>query len=327
MMKKTTSALAIAALLGTGAASAATFQVNDDTTITLFGDLQFAYYDQNDTNGDSASNITDNASSLVFGAEQVQSNGLTTFGHIDLDGFGTLEDDTSSAGTGATDLTVDEAIVGVRGDFGSIAFGRNEGAYEMVADYFDYQEGIIPTAIGPGDISRVVQYRNSVDNVDFGIDVQVNSDDEKAATDGSSASFAGSIAVDLDAVVLTGAYDQRANGNDDPRYGAVASFGLGDVGIDLGYQLDDGDNASDILSLGGRYTYGPGDLYGVAQNISYDNKVTNDQARNGEDSFTEVAIGANYNVGTNMYVWAEYGQYDLNDDENDGLATGVYYSF
>jgi predicted porin len=37
MMKKTTSALAIAAMLGTGAATAATFQINDDTTFGVSG--------------------------------------------------------------------------------------------------------------------------------------------------------------------------------------------------------------------------------------------------------------------------------------------------
>lgn len=335
MMKKTASALAVAALMGTGAASAATFQINNDTTLSLYGNVQIAYADINDANGDGVSDVTDNGTTLGVAVEHMFDNGLTGFAKLEEDGFDAVD-------SGATGNQTDEAYFGLRGDFGSIQFGRDDSLYDdSVADYWDYQEFVVPTNPGGFTQQRGLKYYSpDFGGFSFGAEFQLNGDVDEAGPDvngdeGSGVSPALMAQYQTGGLTVVGSYDDRANqtdgaGNvlDSGIFGLVASYDFGQFTLDGGYQLeqleDDEKNGSgdrDIFSLGGRFNYGPGDIYVVGQNVSYDNQV------GGDDSFTEVVLGVNYNIGSNFYVYGEYGQFDQQNDAGDGFAIGGLYSW
>lgn len=326
-MKKTTSALAVAALLGTGAATAATFQVNDNTSLSLSGDIQMVYQDRETTD----SSIFDNGSSLVFSGEHT-SNGVTTFFNLDFDSF---NDSFSAVGTTGDG---DEGHIGVRGDFGDIRFGRESAAYETLDGLFDYQWDLNTTSVSPGDKARVLQYRGpAIGNVSYVLESQINGEAEKVA-DGNQISLAAAGSVDLGAVSLTAAYDQRANNGtaskvDEALYGLAASFDIQDIAVDVGYQKDgDSSNEADIISVSGQYYTGPVGLYGVYQAVSYDNAPSTSlrgslNTAATDDSFNEFIVGASYSVNDALTVAAEYLDFGNDDDEGDTVSLVGYYGF
>lgn len=338
MMKKTTSALAVAALLGTGAATAATFQVNDNTSLSLSGDIQMVYQDREATQDRETtdSSIFDNGSSLVFSGEHT-SNGVTTFFNLDHDSFDTAFDAVGTTGDG------DEGHIGVRGDFGDIRFGKESAAYETLDGLFDYQWDLNTTSVSPGDKARVLQYRGpAIGNVSYVLESQINGEAEKVA-DGNQISLAAAGSVDLGVVSLTAAYDQRANNGtaskvDEALYGLAASFDIQDIAVDVGYQKDgDSSNEADIISVSGKYYTGPVGLYGVYQAVSYDNAPIVDDEGDSlrdslkttatDDSFNEFIVGASYSVNDALTVAAEYLDFGNDDDEGDTVSLVGYYGF
>ncbi|PWG61388.1 porin [Spiribacter halobius] len=359
MMKKTASALAVAALMGTGAASAATFQVNDDTTLSLYGNVQIAYSDTNDASGDSVSDLQDNGTTIGVAVEHRFDNGLTGFARIEEDGYDAVE---QAAETAATD----QAYFGVRGDFGMVRLGNADSIYDgFVRDYWDYQEFLAPIngRRGVDHKDRQLLYMSpNFGGFSFGLEAQINGDADEATFeltqggvnngdnetgdvngDDAGISLAAAAMYETGGLTVSAAIDQRSNefvsaadaGSeggpnhfDDPVMGIVVSYDFGRFTVDGGYQLDAADTDEraigdvDVLSLGGRFNYGMGDLYGIVQEVGYD-----EENAAGNDSFTEVILGANYNIGSNFYVYAEYATYDQEEDANDGFAIGGLYSF
>jgi predicted porin len=338
MMKKTTSALAVAALLGTGAASAATFQVNDDTTMSVYGDLQAAYIDEENED----TTLIDNASSFGFSGETTLDSGVTTFFNLEFDGFGSGIDFVGSNGTST--FATDEGHFGIRGDFGDIRFGKESAAYETLDGIFDYQWDVNTTSISPADRARVLQYRNSLGDVSYVVGAQINGGQQEETTGGSTTSVAGAATYDLGTVSLTAAYDQRANDTreddndnkrviDEPIYGVAASFDVQTVSMSVGYQKDaDKTNEADIVSLSASAPVGGVNLYGVYQTVSYDSapqvsegirSISTDQT---DDTFNEYIVGASYGVGPMVFA-AEYVKFDNLNDENDRVSFVGYYGF
>ena len=334
MMKKTTSALAIAALLGTGAASAATMQINDDTTLSIGGDFQIVYKDVTDNNGVDQTTFGNNGTSLVFSGSHDAGNGLTTFFNLDLDGFDVTDAGSASSDTtNSTDLTVDEGSVGIRGSFGEVLVGSNGSVYDSYADFADIEQvGDRTRFVGEGDADDVIQYSNSVNGVDFTLEMQVDDDQDTANT---SSSMAVGFAYDFGGVSVSGAYDERANTTiDEPVYGVAASTNLGGVDLTLGYEVDDQTNSIDKTSLTGSYDVGQFTLVGSVQSVSYDSAPTGAEDRvvaagsnQTDDSFTETYAAVIYNVSGQMYVYGEVMMNDRLNDEGDYTALGVYYGW
>jgi hypothetical protein len=330
MMKKTTSALAVAALLGTGAASAATFQVNDDTTLNVSGNFFITYKSVTDDTGTDQTTFGDNGSDLIFSGEHAAANGLTTFFNLDLDGFDTTQADENQQGN-----VVDEASVGVRGGFGQVLVGSNTSAYDAYADFADIEQVGDRTSFSMGDQSDVIQYSNTLDNVDFMVSLEVgdnqgadDSDDgSDTVDDGSQTAIDVGASIDLGGVSLSGAYNDRAATDDgDAVYGFGASTTLGGVNLTVGHEIDDATNGIDKTSLTGSYGVGKATLIGSVQNVNYD--VAPSPNRDGaEDSFTETYLGANYSVTSQMTLWGEVLFMDNADDEGDYTAVGVNYSW
>jgi hypothetical protein len=327
MMKKTTSALAVAALLGTGAASAATFQINDGTSLTVGGDIQYAYYDVTDGNGDSSTDFTDNGSSLVFAGEQTHDNGVTTSFYLDFDGFGDLGDDNDT-------FVNDEYHVAFAGDFGEIKVGNEGDVTGPVFDVVDVAEGTGLTLPSGGASSEVVQYySNDLNGFSFAVQSQVNGDDQQG-DDGSSTSFGGIITVDLSGITLGVGYDQLANSTDEATYGVMAATSIAGVDLSANFVEEEDKTLEDLdgepvvdaefIGIAANYGYGAGNLYGALNFGSADN--INDVDGNNED-VTQYLVGVNYNVTPNAYVYGEVSSQDFEDDENDTTLVGLVYSW
>jgi predicted porin len=349
-MKKFASALAAAAALGAAAnAQAVTFQIDDQTEFTVYGNVQITYYQQEVSTAsgvESVSDVADNGTTIGVAGEHRLNNGLTGYFKIEEDGYDAVDD-------GSTDNFTDEAYVGVKGDFGAIQFGRNDSLYDdTIGDYWDYMEVFTPTSPGVETMQRALQYTSpDFGGFSFGLEAQINGDADEAtfnATtnevvgdvngDDAGISLAAALTYSAGDLVVEAAIDQRANsfvddvntGNpnhlDNPIYGIAVGYALGDVTLTAGYQIDDREEdeggSIDVASVGARFDYGAGDLYGVFQNVSFD-----EEQADGEDSYNEFALGANYSLSDNMYVYVEYVALDREDDLGDSIATGVLYGF
>jgi len=361
MMKKTTSALAVAALLGTGAASAATFQVNDDTTINIGGDFQMAYSSTTDRSGTDQTGFVDNGTSLVFSGEHAADNGLTTFFNLDLDGFDMTEADANSQGN-----VVDEASVGVRGAFGEIRVGSDIGIYDNYADFGDIEWIGNRTSFSNADVSDVVQYSNTVGAVDFTLQARVGDQSSEAATTDlnanptataaqiddvtdaaageSSTSLGAGASIDLGGVTLSGAYEEDNNDDEDAIFGIGAMATLGGVDFTVGYEEDQVEaNSIDKVVLNAAYTIDAITVTGSVQNVSFDsipnNEAVGDDGRlentedsesninQDDDSFTETYLSVAYSMTPQVTLWAEAVRNDRMNDEGDYNAVGLYYAW
>jgi predicted porin len=344
-MKKFASALAAAAALGAAAnAQAVTFQIDDQTEFTVYGNVQIAYSQVETDTGtevEGVSDVFDNGTTIGVAGEHQLNNGLTAFFKIEEDSFDAVD-------SGSVNETkTDEAFVGVKGDFGSVQFGRNDSLYDdTIGDYWDYMEVFTPTSPGQENTERGLQYYSpDFGGFSFGLEAQINGDNDEAlngvtadAEDvngdtASSVSLAAAATYSAGNLVVEAAVDQRGNallgGNnyaDNPIYGIAVGYTLGQVGLTAGYQIDDRDEdeggSIDVASVGARFNYGAGDLYGVYQIVNFD-----EEQADGEDSYNEFALGANYGLSDNMYVYVEYVALDRQDDLGNAISTGVFYGF
>ena len=313
MMKKTTSALAIAALLGTGAATAATFQIDDNTTFSVAGDVEFSFVDEE---GSTNTRISDEGTEVNFSGEHTSDNGLTTFFNLEVSGFditGDITDTNDSEGkaTGNDgDLNSDDdGFVGVRGAFGSVAFGNVTTAFDALADITDVMEDAGVSTKATGARAQNVQYQSPEFNgVSFVVDTQIAADGDDAETQSEETSVR--VDVDLDMATVMLGYD-TAKGTSG--IGATTSLS----GVDLGAKFQTGsDNNLDVIGVTAGTTLAGLNLYGVFNRVD----------DNG-DTANEVAAGVSYPVADNLVVHAEMSQLDAANDVGDTFAVGAHLKF
>lgn len=153
---------------------------------------------------------------------------------------------------------------------------------------------------------------------------------------------------DLDNYTLKG-----LNGQGDieaDAYALSAVYGLGATTLAAKYERTDleygsvnaaGDDGEiDRYGVSARHGFNFGDVYAAYQYVDATNAAAfNDQEAftsgqlsdptvgAGDETYNEFLIGANYGISDNMYVWAETGVYDREEDADDFVATGVVYSF
>lgn len=326
MMKKTASALAVAALAGTGAASAATFQVSDDTALSVYGNLQLKYTTadvvQADGDTEDFSEFADNGSTIGFAAEHQFDNGLIAYGRAE---FEHEADEIKSAG--GLD-TGDQAYLGLEGDFGALQAGSWDGIYaDAIYDLVDPFETVSFTDEGLADEGDQIAYFSpNFGGFSFEVQAKVKGDAEDENTTGDDEvglAFVGKYGVDNWAVHV--GYDDRAaefvgaDTLDEPVFGIGGALDLGQLALAARYALEerpDNDPAGDDIGYAAilaSFDYGYGDLYGGVQDVDPDEG----------DGRTEFSVGANYNIGPNLYVFAEYGDFDQ-PDSADGATDSIY---
>jgi predicted porin len=323
MMKKTTSALAVAALLGTGAASAATFQVNDDTSLTLSGKVYPAYKDVKDGTGDSKSTHTDYSRVIIAGSHALD-NGLTAFANYELRPQNGISNN-GKAGGSSDEIETRRANLGVSGDFGSVKFGREYTIHDRLIDGFSgYQDTLGPSKVS--DVSaakRVLNYASpSINGFQFEVEAQLEDDANKADTNDNNSGFAAGVVYDAGVAQFHAAYNDGnmvdGNADEDPIIGLAAAFAVNTVDVSAVYQKDEAAaNDTDLMALNLGTSVDAIGLQLTLQDVDVD----------GSDSRTEVIGRAAYNFSDNFYVSAEYRVQDKAEDEGDGYALNAAYTF
>lgn len=359
-MKKTLLATAIAGALGASAAAqAATVYNQDGTQLDIYGNIQIAYYSQ-DTGDESVDEIADNGSTFGFAAQHIINDGLTGYLKLEFDDFQADEIKVRGRDSG------DQAYVGLKGNFGDVRLGSwdaliddwiqdpitnnefadvsdsnsvytdNYGTDDREGDKFQYMSpsfGGLQFAVG-------TQYKGDAEEFATADDDADPTTAEVPAVDADGrASFFGGLKYTVGAFSIAGVYDNLAiydgeytgaatgttAGEDfeaGDQYGVTAQYTMGSLRVAAKverFAADEDDSDVDFYGLGARYGYGMGDVYAAVQEI--------DPEADGEDSRTEILGGATYNVSSAMYVWAEGGVRDQEDDLGDFVATGVTYSF
>ncbi|AGY91396.1 hypothetical protein SPICUR_01900 [Spiribacter curvatus] len=321
MMKKTTSALAIAALLGTGAATAATFQINDTTTVGVGGAFYPFYGDVNDANGDSSS-FNGDASRLIFTAEKAAVNGMTASLYYQLrpqDGLGDGADGSDDNNGVSTHV----AHATLSGDFGSVTYGKNDNLmYRYIDVLRDYNDTLVFTFSDAIQRRRVATYA-SPDFGGFGFEVEaeLEADDSKTpVSDGSSSSFNAAAYADLDPVRVHATYTagDLQDADSDGAYGLAAVTSINVVDLSAVY-TNSQINADDqvITGLYASTDYGFGSLHLGAQEVDVDNA----------ESRTEVIGRVTYDIADSVYTSLEYASKDADNDAGDGFGVALWYGF
>lgn len=322
-MKKTLIASAIAATLSVSAFAsdeAADAASKIDAMPTVYGTIELAHVSTDDDNL-KTNEFQNNGSTIGIKHEHAISEGVTAFLKAEFE-FG-ADDKNSSNGID----TLDEAYIGLRGDFGSAQVGSDETVYDWV-DVLDTSEFIGLGAVNEFNEGDNFQYVSPLiaDGLTLGLTAPIDSD----TTFGGA--LAAKYAIDNLEVVLAyaiGRDDGGANGNNEEgdTIGLAATFTMDELTLLAQYETQDeagnADDGSDLWGLMGMYTMGQNVFALGYQSRSFD-------AANSEDE-ASIYVQALHNLSDNAYLYLEYlMQTDVDgqaNDDLDTLAIGATYKF
>lgn len=339
-MKKIACTAAVAAALGLGLAAPAQamdFQINEDTTFSVYGNIQYIYVNaKTDTTPsapggvESLSQFADNGSTFGFAGEYEWDNGLTGYFRYELDGV--VADEKGSATNQLIDQQLDEAYVGVKGSFGNVRLGVWDGIYQdTISDPINPFEYIgITEANGIGEPGNSIAYYSpEFGGFSFAVQAFVLGDGEGVNLDAnpdadSEIAFAAtaSYAVDIFTVSL-GYTDQGYADDQSSNIGLTGTVDLAPFTVGARIQSngddDNTENGEMLYALYGSYDYGPGSVMAAVQQVS-----PNDDSL---DSATQLLLNVNYSISDNMYVYVEGGFYDQEDDLGNYTGVGTVFLF
>ncbi|KAF0279698.1 porin [Spiribacter aquaticus] len=308
-------ALLVAAGMASAGAQAADFEVSENTTLTLGGEVVLNYLYEKKTNGENDTDFKDDGSKVVIGGTRDLGNGITAFAEAEFE-YNTLgNSDTVSR---------DGSILGFVGDFGEVAIGASDNVFEdLISDAVDPFENASLDAVSLTDEdSMLTYYSPDMDGFSFRLQGRHNNRDNDDVGDGngSEVSLIAAAEYDFGPVALAAAYDSRgsinANGSDSNEFksqdhvvGIAAVAQLSDrleASARFAQENDQAGNDTDYTAIALSYNYGGGDLYGAAQSVDPSNG----------DSNTQTAAGINYEIASDVVIFAEYG--DLDRKFSDG---------
>jgi len=305
--------LAALALGGTfSSVHAASFEVDDRTTLTLGGEVVLNFRDTEDNSGASETEFTDDGSLIILGGSRDLGNGITGYiaTEFTYNTLGDSDDDDD-------DLTRDMSVLGFTGDFGEVQVGDSDNVFEdLISDSVDPFENATLAQVDRTTEDNMVTYY-SPELGDFSFRLQTRIADETTTTNQTSTelSLIAAAQYDVGNLSLRAAYDDRGSEDEDGVYGVAAVIGLTDTleaSARYANQSNKDGNDTDATALALNFDYGMGSLYGAVQDVSVDN---------GNDG-SQVAVGANYDVAEGLLIFAEYGDFDGFGDagDNDSLA-------
>ena len=334
-MKKTLLATAIAGALAASGAQAATVYNQDGTKLDLYGNLQLAYANTNEDDGESTDEIADNGSTLGVAGEHVIYDGLTGYFKYEFEG-----DADEIKGAGGLD-TGDQAYFGLKGNFGDARLGSwdpliDDWIQDPITnnEYFDVSDsnqnivGVENTREG----DKISYMSPSFGGLQFAVGTQYegdaedgNSDDFSAAAgpnagdtyqadnDGDgSASFFGGLKYTAGAFSIAAVYDNLAN-ND----GTVRSYTL-DADDERVYGASEDFDAGDQYGITAQYTVDTLRLSAKVERFKSDSDLVEDVNYYG--------VGARFGYGMGdiyaAYQYVDVGGGDLTDTADDAFTSG-----
>ncbi|WP_372965591.1 porin [Marinobacter sp.] len=316
-MKKTILATAIAAATFSGAALA-----QESNLPTVYGNIQYVLQHTNVDGAGSTVEHADNGSTLGVTHEHEIAPGLTGFFKLELEG---INADNKSKSSGIDSL--DEAYIGVKGDFGQVWVGSDDGVYEravvIIGNFHEVGSDIF--SAGTTSEGDQIQYQSpSFGGLVLGAGVQVNGDGE--GTKSYPYQLSATYSVDALSVAFAMDSNEAAVGSNENTYGLAATYDMGDLSLVGEYQTRSDDR--DIYGVMGVYTLGANQFALAYQLQDMDNGDKNDT----------VTLQALHNLSDNMYVYVEgylsngdnAAQYTLegaSGDEQSIAAVGAVYYF
>jgi len=341
-MKKTLIASAVAAAtLSTGAMAmdqATQLAERLDSMPEFYGNIQLAHGSTTTDNGTtetSTNEMFDNGSTIGVKHDHAISDGLTGFFkaefHFDADGSKYHNDGGNSANQSLGE-ELDEAYIGVKGDFGSIQVGADDTVYEWVdmmdsGEAFYIEGGIsVDTDTTEGDNIQYVSPQIA-DGLKVGLTYPVDSDTQ----------FGGSLAamyeMDNLSVALGYSMGREENGTEaGDTIGLAGSFALDDLTLIAQYETRGETKVGGVDQSDDTTFWGLEGIYAMGQNqfiLGY-GMTTIDDAADTETSAFE--LQALHNLSDHMYVYLEYVMSTTEatgsaDVDVDALALGATYAF
>jgi predicted porin len=313
-MKKTLIASAIAA----ATLSTSAFAMDPATDLAemlasmpdIYGNIQLVHLNTDD-DGDTAHELGDNGSTIGFAHSSAISEGTEAFFKAEFE----FAADDKGGSSGLSKL--DEAYIGVKGDFGMIQAGSDDTVAEWV-DMIDTSE-----AVGiAGSISGISQGDNlqyvSPEIADgFVVGATIALDD-----DGANTSHAGALAGKYATDNLEVAFSYvMARGDGEDTIGLGGTYSMEDIALIAQYETTTDDK--DFIGLQGMYSMGQ-NVFALGYGMTaYDDSSLEDQS--------SIYVQALHNVSDNMYVYLEYNTTSNSggDDgiDSDALALGAAYAF
>lgn len=305
-MKKTLVAVAVTSAVFTAVSAQAA-----DTNVDTYGNIQLVYADGEDT-----AELTDNGSTFGFKGETSLKDDLVGFFKYELEAD-------ADEKTSDVDVNLDQAYVGVKGDFGKVQVGTFDSIYNNAIqdgiDSYEYAGLTGSSTTTEGD--TIAYFSPEINGFEVQISAQITGDGESEVTattptqeDGTALTAVVKYAMG-DLSVAAG-YDSLENAVDaDATVGFSVSYDLGMANVMAKYE-DNSDEGTNI-GLGFKADYADGLVYGSVQTVDLET---------GSD-YDEYAVGATYNLDYdgNTYVYAEAGQQKA--AEESFTALGAVYVF
>ena len=304
-------ALLVAAGMASAGAQAADFEVSENTTLTLGGEVVLNYLYEKRADGDNSTKFVDDGSLVILGGSRDLGNGVTAFVEAEFE-YNMLGNN--------DDIKRDTSILGFTGDFGEVAIGASDNVFEdLISDAVDPFENATLEQVSLTDEDSMITYY-SPDMGGFSFRLQGRHKNESDNQSSTEVSLIAAAEYDFGPVALAAGYDSRgsidANDSDneftsqDHVVGIAAVAQLTDrleASARFAQENDQAGNDKDFTAIALSYNYGAGDLYGAAQ--SYD-------PSNGS-STSQVAAGVNYEIASDVLIFAEYGNLDRKLSDGD----------
>ncbi|GAA0836191.1 porin [Marinomonas arenicola] len=325
-MKKSIVALAVSsAALASVSAYAA-----EDTSVDFYGNIQYAYTSST-SNG---TNFEDNGSTLGVKGESKVNDDITAFFKYELE-FRADEQDDRGGNYGYNESHLDQAYVGLKGDFGKVTVGTHDTIYNnAIQDAVDQMENLsIDSADGSSQGDTITYFSPSMSGFEVQVALQTKGTNTKATTNASTGDteYSGNAGMAVlkysnDLVSVALGYDSRENtAADDAKSTsgmAVTVTPMDNLSLTAKYETTE--DTADYLGLAARYGYGMGDVYGSYTNVNPDSSQTDNE------SYNVYAAGVTYSINSSMYTYFEIGNTGSavkDEGSNTTSVVGVTYVF
>ncbi|MFI8621922.1 porin [Marinomonas sp. NPDC078689] len=319
-MKKSIVALAVSsAALASVSAYAA-----EDTSVDFYGNIQYAY----SSSTSDGTNFQDNGSTLGVKGESKVNDDITAFFKYELEFKADEQADRDS--TGYNESKLDQAYVGLKGNFGKVTVGTHDTIYNnAIQDGIDQMEYLgISSASGSSQGDTITYFSPSMSGFEVQVALQTKGTDDSSTDNGDFTGNAGMAVLKYtnDLMSVAVGYDSRDNTAEDDAKStsgiAVTVTPMDNLSLTAKYETTE--DTADYLGLAARYGYGMGDVYG-----SYAN-VNPDESQDDNETYNEYALGVTYSINSAMYTYFEIGNFG-SDVKDEGSSTtsvvGVTYVF